>query len=333
MTALSKLERVQRTLAGKDVDRPPYSFWTHFPRCDMNPTEIVSVTVELACRLDLDFVKAMSNGLYALEDWGVRGDFSDVATGGVARVAASPIQSPQDWRKISPRDTTAPALARELRHIGGLIDTFNSELPVLATVFSPLTVAHKLAGNALAHDIALYPDYVLAALEAIALTQSAFARAAINAGAAGVFFAVQDADPKRFSAEQYARFGTPFDLAVLAGAEAGWFNTVHMHGDSVMFDVLKAYPVPVLNWHIGETAPTLAAYRQAGGSKAILGGLRRAALTHSDAAGVEADIASAFSTQGARGLLFGPGCVIRHPIDRNFLARVAARIRGESRQV
>lgn len=35
----------------------------------------------------------------------------------------------------------------------------------------------------------------------------------------------------------------PYDLQVLEGARDGWFNAIHAHGDDIMFDLVKDYPV------------------------------------------------------------------------------------------
>jgi len=323
---LSKEERVRRALDSAPVDRPPYSFWSHFPGIDLDPEALVAHTIRFAAELDLDFVKAMSNGLYCVEDWGVIADYSAIGQGGVARVVSTPIATAADWRRIGRLELTAPALGRELRHLAGLTAALGRERPVLATVFSPLTIAHKLAGAALERDLRQAPELVLAALENIALTMADFTRAALAAGCAGVFFAVQDADPARFDDATYAAYGEKFDRVVLAAAAGGWFNVVHMHGERILFDRLQHYPVTALNWHIGEAAPTVAAYRQAGGRMPIVGGLRRDGLTRCDLASVQADLAGLFASTAGRGLLLAPGCVIRHPVDMDFLKAVAGLI-------
>ena len=81
---MRSVDRIRATLEGRDVDRPAYSFWTHFPGIDLDPPAIAAATVDFARPLGLDFVKAMPNGLYAVEDWGVVPDFSAIAAGGVA---------------------------------------------------------------------------------------------------------------------------------------------------------------------------------------------------------------------------------------------------------
>jgi uroporphyrinogen decarboxylase len=318
---------VRATLAGEATPRPPYAFWTHYPETDLDPEAIARETIAFARATRQDFVKSMPNGLYVVEDWGVRTDFSEIASGGVAKVTASPIQAPEDWARIRQLDPTAGTLGRELRHLKLLVEALGPDVPVLATVFSSVTIAKKVSGGLFAEHARTHPALIRAALDEISATTAAFSRQAIALGCAGVFFAVQDATAT-LGAAAWRELGLDHDLAALEGAREGWFNAVHMHGDDIAFDILSAYPVHVLNWHIGETAPSIAAYRAAGGRKPVLGGLRRMPITQRDMAAVEADLATA---RASMGVLVSPGCVIRHPVDLAFLAAIAARIRGEDR--
>ena len=86
------IDRIRATLEGRDTDRPAYSFWTHFPEIDLDPPAIAAATIDFARPLALDFVKAMPNGLYCVEDWGAVADFSQIAAGGVAKVTRSALE-------------------------------------------------------------------------------------------------------------------------------------------------------------------------------------------------------------------------------------------------
>ena len=198
-------------------------------------------------------------------------------------------------------------------------------MPVLATTFSPLTIAKKLGEAAFRAHVASHPELVRDALGEIAATVAAFSRAAIALGCAGVFFAVQDATSAT-GTERYRDLGASFDALALAGAAGGWFNVIHMHGDDILFDLLADYPVTALNWHVGETPPTIADYRARGGRKPVVGGLRRMPITAGDREAVRADLAAVLAADGGRGVIVAPGCVIRHPVDRALLAQVAADI-------
>jgi hypothetical protein len=61
--------------------------------------------------------------------------------------------------------------------------------------------------------------------------------------------------------------------------------------------------------------------------KAVLGGLRRMAITAGDRAAIAEDISSAYAFDGGKGIIFGPGCVIRHPVDEKLLRDVGMDIR------
>jgi len=326
---MTPADLIRATLAGERTPRPPYSFWTHFPGTDLDPEALAAASISFAEATRIDLIKAMPNGFYCVEDWGVIADYSEIAAGGVARVVQSPIAAAEDWSRIGRLDVRAGALGRELTHLARLVAAAGPERPVLATVFSPLTIAKKLCPEGFNGYVARDPGRVTAALEAIAATTRAFASEAIALGCAGVFFAVQDAVPS-VGVDRYAELGRRYDLAVLDGAAGGWCNAVHLHGEEVLFDAVADYPVHVLNWHIGETEPSIAAYRAAGGSKAVLGGLRRSNLTRADFAGLAEDIAAAAAADGARGVIFAPGCVIRHPCDLTVLGRVAALLRGQA---
>ena len=104
-----------------------------------------------------------------------------------------------------------------------------------------------------------------------------------------------------------------------------------MHGEDVMFDLLSEYDADALNWHIGETPPSIFDYRAASGTRAIVGGLQRGHITRRDFAAVRGDVERSMSETGGRGILLAPACVIRHPVDDATLRRTADLIQGLAR--
>jgi uroporphyrinogen decarboxylase len=326
---MDKHERVRAALRGEPLDRPPYSFWTHLPGVDLDWRRIADETAAFQRRFDLDFVKSMPNGFYCIEDWGAQLDFSGIAAGGTGRVTASPIAAAEDWKSLAHLDVASGAYGRELDHLQRLVGHLGASVPVLATVFSPLTIAAKLSCDAHRAHLERSPELVVAGLERITAVTCAFVRKAIERGCAGMFFALQEATYAAFSPADYARFGEPFDRRVIAAAASagGWFNVLHAHGENILFDQLARYDITALNWHIGETAPSIAQYRESGGAKPIVGGLRRANLTRRDRDAVAADIRQSLGESNNRGLLLSPACVIRHPVDEAMLQWTAQAIR------
>ncbi len=325
---MNKSARIHAALRGEPVDRTPFGFWTHRPDIDLNAEKLAEATTDFAQRLDLDFVKSMPNGFYCVEDWGCALDFSDVARGGVGHVVRPAVSAPEDWAKLALTPITQGALARELRYLSLLVKRMK-DVPVLATVFSPMTIANKLSNGVHRTHLDSHPQQVRAGLEVITQVTGDFTRAALAAGCAGIFFATQDATFQAFDADRYRQLAEPHDHCVLhvAREAGGWFNVIHMHGDDVLFDVLRDYPVDALNWHIGETPPTIRDYRDRGGKRAILGGLQRGHLTNRNVSAVMADIELSLAQTQGRGIILAPACVIRHPVDEAVLLEISNKIK------
>ena len=327
---MTKIERVRAALRGDPLDRPPFAFWTHLPGIDLDPARLVDATVAFQAKFDFDFVKSMPNGLYCVENWGVECDYSEIARSGVAKVIRTGVSAPADWSRLALPDVHRGALGREFNHLEHLVRRLGPEIPVLATVFSPMTIAGKLSGEAHRTHLAESAATVAAGFEVITEVTCRFARAAIERGCAGVFFALQDATRRAFTADDYRATAESFARQVIAAAHdaGGWFNVLHAHGDELLFNVIRDYDIAALNWHIGETDPSIAAYRQSGGTRPIVGGLQRAHLTWCDRLAVRRDIESALIESRGRGVLLAPACVIRYPVDDAMLGWTADAIKA-----
>src|SRR5205814_7027754 len=101
-----------------------------------------------------------------------------------------------------------------------------------------------------------------AGLDAIAEDSVRFVRAAVEAGADGVFFATQAATHDLLTEDEHRQLGVRYDLRVLeATRERTPLVVLHAHGSSLIYDQLLAYPVPALNWHDRAVGPSIAEMR------------------------------------------------------------------------
>lgn len=317
---MTKKERIQAAVNGETPDHLPYSLWTHLPGIDLDPVLLAEKTYEFYKTYDVDFIKTMNNGMYAIEDFGCTIDYSDIATGGVAKVINTPIHNPEDWLSLRTCSIKEGGLLRELTSLKLLLEKVKSEdVPVLFTIFSPITTADKLSGKALlSHIRAGHGDKVKKALEVITETTAILAEEAIRLGAAGIFFASQMSSYTTMTEDEYCEYGRPYDLKVLEAAKDGWFNTLHAHGTQIMFNLLKDYPVSVFNWHAWETLPNLdEAFCLTG--KCLMGGLERMDITNKDRNAVQHQIFESLRQLKGRHQILTPGCVIRYPLDREML--------------
>ena len=206
---MNKFDRIKLAISGEKQGSIPFSFWTHLPEIDRSPKEVAQATYDLFKQYDLDFIKTMNNGMYAVEDYNTEIDFSEVA-----KVIKTLINAYEDWSNLPLLELeTASALQRELDHLEHLLNLVDGEAPVIMTVFSPLTTAAKLAkGQLINHLNQDEHGYIHQALDKIAEATAALAHKAIELGAAGVYFASQMSSYDQVSEEIYADYGVPYDL-------------------------------------------------------------------------------------------------------------------------
>jgi uroporphyrinogen decarboxylase len=319
---MTKRERVLAACSAGAVDRPPVAFWRHVPDVDHTARGLADAMLAFHRRWDLDLIKVMSSGVYCVEDWGCRVAYTG-SPNGAKQCLEHAVKATGDWARIKPIDTGAGALARELDAVRLIARGRSDDAPVLHTVFSPLTIARKLAGNRVLEDLRSDPGAVVPALEAITDTMARYAVASLDAGADGLFFATQTASREVLSEEEYVTFGMPFDRRVLdAVAGRSAFTLLHMHGRDIFFDRLAALPVHAINWHDRLTPPSLGEAR-ARFSGALVGGLNEGGtLAKGSASAAAEDARDAIRQTGGRGVIVAPGCVLPLATPDDALAAV-----------
>jgi uroporphyrinogen decarboxylase len=325
---MDKRERVLAALGGRPLDRPPVSFWRHVPDVDHAAAGLAEAMLAFQRRWDLDFVKVMSSGVYCVEDWGCAVAYQG-SPNGAKQCTKHAVQGRGDWARIRALDPGAGALGRELEAVRLIARGRADDAPILHTVFSPLTVARKLAGDRLVEDLREAPEAVEPALDAVTETVARHARAALEAGADGLFFATQTAAPEAVTAEECARFDVPRMRRVLdAVAGRSAFTVLHVHGRDIYFDQAAALPVHAINWHDRLTAPGLSDAR-ARFAGTLVGGLSEGrTLLRGPADAVTAEVRDALAQTGGRGIVIGPGCVLPLATPDAHLTAVVTEVKG-----
>jgi len=318
-------QRVEAAVAGADVDRVPIALWRHFPVDDQDPRKLVEHTLAWQRRWDFDLVKFMPSGTYGVEDWGAVSAYGGQANGARAVVKPAVVRT-QDWLSLRDLDVRQGVYGRQNEALRAAAQALAGSVPILQTVFSPLTTARKLATERLFADLRCAPQTLHRALRRITDVTIRFALDALDAGAHGVFLATQLASHRVLNAGEYAEFGKAYDLEVLAAiAGKAKLSMLHVHGDDIMFDLVADYPVAMLNWHDRIAEPSLAeaAARFPG---LVVGGLNEnGALCAGDAAAIAAEVDDAARQTGGRRLMIGPGCVVPVAVtDASIAAAVRA---------
>ncbi len=287
---LSRKERVDRALRGKDVDRTPFTFWHHFGL--KTPEEHVKATLDFHEKYRTDIVKVMS-------------DF--------------PYPKPQGpWYELKVDDNPFPAQIRALEQIrAGL----NGDAYFIETIFNPWNVAEKLSSKEqLSRLKTENPKKLLDALDAITESEIHHAKRSLAAGASGILLSVANANAKELSFDDYKKFSAPFDRRILAAISSAPLNVLHLHVEAPYLDAFRDFPAPILNYSRTVSAIPIETVRSRF-KQTIAGGLDEVGFRELDRGALQAQWNSARREAGARFILT-PGCSVPNDSSPEELARL-----------
>lgn len=290
---MNKIERVRAALGGREVDRPPFSFWYHFGLQHLPGPSHARAEIEFYRAYDLDFLKVMNDYPYPLPE------------------GIEALGSEDDWKRVEPVPGNSSAWAEQLSALSIINDEIGSEAFFIETIFSPWTTARRLSrSGGLNAAIAHFPQTVLAAMDRIAQSLADYAKEAIGRGAAGVFLSLGAASHDVMTPSDYDLWCRPFDLKILEAVKDAPFNVLHIHGANVHFDSLSDYPVAAVNWSHLTTPPNLLQGRRQFG-KPVFGGLDETAITRLSIPEIRQQISESIDSLAAeKGLIVTPGCSV-----------------------
>jgi uroporphyrinogen decarboxylase len=307
--SISHRKRLELCLAGEKPDRPPVALWRHFPVDDQTPEGLAAATIRFQRTFDFDLVKVTPTSSFCLKDWGILDEWNG-ADEGTRDYTSRVIQEPEDWLNLQILHPSKGYLGAQLDCLKMIVDELGPEIPIIQTIFSPLSQAKNLVGpDKLLVHLRQYPEAVHAGLKIITENVLSYTEAALKTGIAGVFYAVQHAQYNLLSEIEYISFGKEYDMQSLESAKSGWFNMLHLHGQDVMFDLVADLPVHCINWHDRETAPSLGDAK--GKFSGILcGGLRRyESIVCGNPEEVVIEAQEAIVATNGTNFILGTGCV------------------------
>ncbi len=243
-------ERLAGLLRGDKIDRTPVSAWNHFYDQETNAENLAKAMLSFQQRYDWDFMKINPRATYYVEDWGVKMKFLGRENGKHLRLE-SPVKSSDDWLNIKTLDIKAGAYGEQLKAVNLIKDGLRGNLHFFQTVFSPLSVAADLCESDEAFITLMNDSTNLeSALEQITISLENYVEKLMNIGVTGIYFATTEwASRNNISEEQYALYGEPFDLRVLARAKSAEINILHVCMEYNMLPLFKNYPFDILSWN------------------------------------------------------------------------------------
>lgn len=301
---MTRIERVMAAVHGDEVDRIPVCFWHHF-RPEGSGRLMAEATYNFfEAEFDLDILKIMPDIPYPFP--------------------RKSVQSVDDWRLIEPINTERSRFFNQrITAIQALRGAVGDDAPIIMTVFNPLYEAMNFAPSReqfleYAHT---HPAVIHEVLATIAENLRTHMRECIDAGADGIFFALQGCTTDLMSKELYREIGRPYDLMALQGTLDGWLNIMHVHGDSnLMFEDVLDYPVQVLSWSDRLAGPSLREARSLT-SKCLMGGWHEfGPLSNGPVDKIREEAEDALKQTGGRKFILANGCSVPDDTDHQWLA-------------
>lgn len=238
---MNKKELVNRVLAGETVDRPPLSLWYHFGIQHGDGEAFARTTLSYFNYYDFDFLKVMNDYFYPVPD------------------ELEAVRTREDLQRITLIDPWNSPWAEQLKALEIIHGELRDKAYFIDTVFDPWqSLNRNLAAENMQHLMMNEPRALMETLDVVADNLIAYARAAIAAGAAGIFMSIP-AGKEIMTREEFLTFVKPYAEKVLKGIEGlGPMTTLHVHGQELYFDDAIDLPAPILNWwDRGPTGPSL----------------------------------------------------------------------------
>ena len=139
-------ERLEACISGETLDRPPVALWRHFPVDDQNPVRLAQAAINFQKTYDFDLVKVTPASSFCVKDWGVRDEWHG-STEGTRDYQIRAIQQAEDWLSLPVLDPKKGFLAQQLECLKIIQRELGSEVPVIQTIFNPLSQAKNLVGK------------------------------------------------------------------------------------------------------------------------------------------------------------------------------------------
>lgn len=256
---MDKRERLTRTFAGEVVDRVPAALWRSFPGDDQRAADFAACVIDYQRRFDWDFVNIYPANNYMVIDYGVQDEWQG-APDGKRTVIKRPVRRSLDWTELRAIDPQRGELGKQLIAIKMIQEAMQPDnIPVIVTVYSPLSQAAQIAGpELLLRHLRRNPDRLATGLNVIAESTLRFLDALKSLGVAGIYYALDYADYGLISEPEYINFGLSQDLKVLNTLSPNWWlNIVYFKGLAPMFRLIDQMPPLTINWHDQSAEPNL----------------------------------------------------------------------------
>lgn len=315
LRTMSKFDLLNETLLGNLGETIPISLWKHHPNRDRNPEDLAEAEIAFHKMYDHDVLKISFHGRYPVVDWGCIVVYDGALTGSTTCTNCV-VEQASDWETLEPLDVNAGEFGKQTRAVELISEYSHGRVPTMATIFDPPMVAAKLCSGTFTEYIDDYPDVMKSVLDMITNVMIDFGRAAIEAGADGLFLASQHSTELSVTDEQYKEFIYPYDQKLISKLRGkAKYMIMHLHAretdEVIRFkEIVETPGLDAVNWEDQSASPTLKEGKRLA-RKVVFGGIdHNGVFRTGDVDEAKKQVIDTISDAGYDKLVVAPGCVI-----------------------
>ena len=246
MVTTRKFSWIEALLQGEILERTPRALWRHYPFDEYNSDRFVDAVVKVHHTYPFDLIKITPRSSFIIRDFGILDEFVENKLG-IPTYLNQVVRNPEDWYKLNPLDPQKGYLKQYADCLERIVTQLKPTVPIVQTIFSPLSQAKNLCGLArLIDHWQNHREALMYGLEILAESTISFIKT-INPWIDGIFYVIQECGVEELTQPSYVKICRHLDESILM-TQTGQVNMLHLHGKILNFKDYCSYPVTFLHW-------------------------------------------------------------------------------------
>jgi uroporphyrinogen decarboxylase len=292
---VTKKERVEASVSGREFDYPPMSFWYHFGTQHEGGEKAAEIHLAYARYYDLDFLKVMNDYYYPMPEGKLE------------------LKSAEDLKAIQRFDIHKTPWAEQLKAADILARELDGEMYFIDTVFEPWQcMLRNMAGEHLMDLVEREPIAFLEAMDVVTENVIDYCLEVLKRGAAGIFLSTF-ASKKQLPKDVYMKFSYPFVERVMKAVEGkGILNTLHLHDLGIYTEEAVKLPCDAISYEdVDDSNPSIEEMRKHY-SGSLMCGMHKRVFTRVTPQKVIDNAVDGVTAGGKTKFFLAPGCSIEN---------------------
>jgi uroporphyrinogen decarboxylase len=302
---MTKIERVDAVLQGKEPDRPPVSLWYHFGQQYLSGDAYAKVVLEFFHYYDFDFLKLMNDYYYPVPD------------------GVDEIKTVKDLARIGRVEADRTPWKEQLKAVRAITKDLKKKAYFIDTVFDPWqTLRRNVCGEHLPALAKENPRQLTKALNQVTDTLIDYCRRSIQGGSNGIFLSIL-ASKEGIDRKLFLNFAKPAAMRLLNAIKLlAPMNVVHLHGEKIFLNDVLDFPVPIISYEDRLPGnPKIEEMKQRF-TGAVMGGIDNTKVVNKTYAYIKENVREGLRRGGRDRFILANGCSIPSHFDVRALKAI-----------